>query len=201
MKKVRLLSWVVSALLLPMTFSFAFAASPEGSTASPDRSANAVSHRGSPDLARQAEQATAAPATPVREIAPATRAEEVTTFKDIHSSEYKMDQKAVREALRKSGVNPVTAKFAARKLEQLRKDPNKLKMPKALEGSKSQLVAFLLCLFLGSLGIHRFYLGYTGVGILMLLTGGLCGILTLIDFIRIIIGDLGPKNGSYDQTW
>jgi len=51
----------------------------------------------------------------------------------------------------------------------------------------------LLCIFLGFIGIHRFYLGYTGLGVLMLLTGGLCGILLLIDFIRILVGDLQPK--------
>jgi TM2 domain-containing membrane protein YozV len=54
---------------------------------------------------------------------------------------------------------------------------------------------------LGALGIHRFYLGYTGIGILMLLTGGVCGILLLIDFIRILFGDLGPNGGSYSDTF
>ena len=62
---------------------------------------------------------------------------------------------------------------------------------------KSQIIATILCFFLGGLGIHRFYLGYTGIGILMLLTFGLFGILTLIDFVRIIIGDLKPKDGDY----
>jgi hypothetical protein len=66
-------------------------------------------------------------------------------------------------------------------------------------GGKSQLVALLLCIFLGILGIHRFYLGYPGIGILMLLTGGVCGILALIDLIRIITGDLKPRNGDYAE--
>lgn len=65
---------------------------------------------------------------------------------------------------------------------------------------KSQLVALILAIFLGGLGIHRFYLGYTGIGIIQLLTAGGCGIWALIDIIRIAIGDLGPKNGSYDKT-
>ncbi len=67
-------------------------------------------------------------------------------------------------------------------------------------GSKSQLVALLLCLFFGVLGIHRFYLGYTWQGVVQLLTGGGFGIWVLIDFIRIIIGSLQPKNGRYDKT-
>ena len=67
-------------------------------------------------------------------------------------------------------------------------------------GGKSQLVALLLCLFVGGIGIHRFYLGYIGIGIIQLLTLGGCGIWTLIDLIRICIGDLKPKDGDYDKT-
>lgn len=65
------------------------------------------------------------------------------------------------------------------------------------KGGKSQLIALLLCIFLGGIGIHRFYLGYTGMGILYLLTGGLCGIGVIVDFIRIITGNLKPKRGEY----
>lgn len=64
-------------------------------------------------------------------------------------------------------------------------------------GDKSQIAAALICFFVGVLGVHRFYLGYTTEGIIQLLTGGVCGIWTLIDLIRIIIGDLQPKNGKY----
>lgn len=63
----------------------------------------------------------------------------------------------------------------------------------------SQLIALILAIFLGTLGVHRFYLGYTGIGLLMLFTGGVLGILWIIDIIRIAIGDLQPKDGSYDQ--
>lgn len=66
---------------------------------------------------------------------------------------------------------------------------------------KSQIVAAILCFFLGGLGIHRFYLGYTWQGVVQLLTGGGCGIWALIDFIRILIGDLGPKSGNYAKTF
>ncbi|MBU6343401.1 MAG: TM2 domain-containing protein [Bacteroidetes bacterium] len=60
------------------------------------------------------------------------------------------------------------------------------------------MVALLLCIFLGFLGIHRFYLGYPLIGIIQLLTLGMCGIWYLIDFFRICFGDLKPKNGVYD---
>ena len=67
-------------------------------------------------------------------------------------------------------------------------------------GGKSQLVALLLALFVGVLGIHRFYLGYTGIGIIQLLTFGGLGIWALIDLILIITGDLKPKTGDYEKT-
>lgn len=71
--------------------------------------------------------------------------------------------------------------------------------PAAASG-KSQLTALLLCIFLGGIGIHRFYLGYTWQGIVQLLTLGGCGIWALIDLVRIITGDLKPKNGNYSKT-
>lgn len=74
------------------------------------------------------------------------------------------------------------------------------KLAKAAAGGKSQLVALLLAIFVGTLGIHRFYLGYTTIGIIQLLTLGGLGIWTLIDIIRIAMGDLQPKNGSYTDT-
>lgn len=62
---------------------------------------------------------------------------------------------------------------------------------------KSQLVAFLLCFFFGLLGIHRFYLGYVGIGLIQLFTLGGFGIWALIDLILIACGVLKPKNGEY----
>ncbi len=61
---------------------------------------------------------------------------------------------------------------------------------------KSQLVALLLCFFLGGLGLHRFYVGKFGSGILMLLTCGLCGIWVLIDFILILCGNFKDAEGN-----
>ncbi len=50
---------------------------------------------------------------------------------------------------------------------------------------KEPTTLLLISLFLGSLGIDRFMLGDTGLGILKLLTGGCCGILTIIDWFTI----------------
>jgi TM2 domain-containing membrane protein YozV len=60
---------------------------------------------------------------------------------------------------------------------------------------KKFVPAALLCFFLGNLGIHRFYLGKVGTGILMLITFGSLGIWTIIDFVRLIIGSMTDKNG------
>ena len=55
---------------------------------------------------------------------------------------------------------------------------------------KSKLTAILLCFFLGSLGIHRFYLGDTLIGVIQLLTFGGFLIWVIVDLIRLIIGSL-----------
>lgn len=69
-----------------------------------------------------------------------------------------------------------------------------------VSSGKDQLIALLLVIFVGGIGIHRFYLGYTWQGVVQLLTGGGCGIWALIDLIRIITGDLQPKDGKYSKT-
>ena len=61
---------------------------------------------------------------------------------------------------------------------------------------KSKTTAILLSVFLGSLGVDRFYLGYIGLGIVKLLTVGGFGIWYLIDLILIIMGKLPDSNGN-----
>lgn len=75
-----------------------------------------------------------------------------------------------------------------------------LSSPAAAAGGKSQVTALILVALIGGLGIHRFYLGYTWQGVVQLLTAGGCGVWALIDLIRIITGDLQPKDGSYSKT-
>lgn len=50
---------------------------------------------------------------------------------------------------------------------------------------KSKGVAYLLWFFLGLIGIHKFYLGKIGMGILYLLTGGIFGIGWFIDLFTL----------------
>lgn len=73
--------------------------------------------------------------------------------------------------------------------------------PAPAGNSKSQIIALVLAALVGYIGVHRFYLGYTTIGILQILTLGGCGIWSLIDLIRIITGDLKPADGSeYNPT-
>ncbi len=65
----------------------------------------------------------------------------------------------------------------------------------------SGLVALLLCFFLGYLGIHRFYVGKIGTGILYLVTGGLFGIGWLIDLIIIAMGRFRDYYGFRLVVW
>ena len=107
--------------------------------------------------------------------------------------------KATSAAETKAAPTRAEVKAAKATLKAVHKAAKKANAAAPAAGGKSQLIALLLCIFVGGLGIHRFYLGYTGIGILMLLTLGLFGILTLIDLIRIITGDLKPKDGDYAE--
>ena len=60
----------------------------------------------------------------------------------------------------------------------------------------SKAGAILITFFLGGLGVHSFLTGKIGTGIIWLLTGGVCGIGWLIDFIMVIMGKYTDKNGN-----
>lgn len=61
---------------------------------------------------------------------------------------------------------------------------------------KKWLTALLLSILLGGLGVDRFYLGYTGLGVLKLLTCGGLGIWAIIDIIMIATGKLNDASGQ-----
>ncbi|MCE5221289.1 MAG: TM2 domain-containing protein [Clostridium sp.] len=77
----------------------------------------------------------------------------------------------------------------------------------ATTNSKQKIVAALLAFFFGYLGIHRFYLGYIGIGIAQLLCTVLCfftlgislivvGIWAFVEFVLILCGNIKDSNGQ-----
>ena len=66
---------------------------------------------------------------------------------------------------------------------------------------KKRLVVFLLCWFLGGIGIHRFYVGKIGTGVVWILTAGIFGIGWLVDVIMILIGSFTDKEGRKVVDW
>ena len=66
---------------------------------------------------------------------------------------------------------------------------------------KKLLPVFLLCFCLGVFGVHRFYVGKIGIGILMIVTLGGLGVWYLIDLIMIIIGSFTDKEGNKITEW
>ena len=67
---------------------------------------------------------------------------------------------------------------------------------------KSRLIAALLCWFLGTLGVHRFYLGLKTSGIMQILFGWLTlFIWNLVDFIMIACGTFKDADGKVVKNW
>lgn len=79
--------------------------------------------------------------------------------------------------------NPSDLVLIRQKLETMSAD--KVAILSSVE-LKDPMIGLLLCLFLGSLGVHRFWIKQIGMGVLELLTCGLCGILTIIDLFTIM---------------
>jgi TM2 domain-containing membrane protein YozV len=66
---------------------------------------------------------------------------------------------------------------------------------------RSRLVALLLCWFVGIFGVHRFYVGKIGTGILMIFTLGGLTIWTFIDLILILLGAFRDDQGRRVWRW
>ena len=61
---------------------------------------------------------------------------------------------------------------------------------------KQKSTALILSILLGTLGIDRFYLGYTGLGVLKLITAGGFSIWWIVDIVQIATGKLKAADGS-----
>ena len=70
-----------------------------------------------------------------------------------------------------------------------------------VNSEKRILPAFLLCFFAGFLGVHRFYAGKIGTGVLQLVTLGGLGIWWLVDMIMIVVGAFRDSEGEKLTEW
>lgn len=71
----------------------------------------------------------------------------------------------------------------------------------AASSPKSRAAVVLLAFFFGCLGVHRFYVGKTGTGLIQLFTLGLFGIWALIDLIMAICGSFTDAEGQKITRW
>lgn len=89
-------------------------------------------------------------------------------------------------------VNPVLLKDLKKEFKANKKEVKETVKTLVMSTKKEPLsgnektVALVLLLLVGVLGIHKFYLGQIGAGILYLLTGGLCGIGLIIDLVKLL---------------
>ncbi|MBV9879901.1 MAG: TM2 domain-containing protein [Gemmatirosa sp.] len=75
-------------------------------------------------------------------------------------------------------------------------------VPLDLLGSEKRILpAALLAFFLGVFGVHRFYSGKIGTGILQFFTLGGLGIWAMVDFIMIVCGAFTDGDGNKITEW
>lgn len=96
-----------------------------------------------------------------------------------------MDSNKVEMYLMTNQKNFPPEKILFLKDKLLEADESKFQLATMSE-VKDTTTMLLVSLFLGGLGVDRFMLGETGMGVLKLLTGGVCGILTIIDWFTIV---------------
>ena len=70
-----------------------------------------------------------------------------------------------------------------------------------VESDYTRLPIFILCLLFGVFGVHRFFVGKVGTGVLMLITIGGLGIWYVVDVILIIFGQFRDRDGRRILRW
>lgn len=85
--------------------------------------------------------------------------------------------------------------------DRLRREPPPTPRRTAPPSDFNRLTTFLLCLLLGFFGVHRFYVGRTGSGVLWLLTGGILAVGWIYDLVMIATGEFVDNEGKRIVYW
>jgi len=88
-----------------------------------------------------------------------------------------------------------------KKQEPGRREPPPTPRRTAPPSDFNRLTTFLLCLLLGFFGVHRFYVGRAGSGVLWLLTGGILAVGWIYDLVMIATGEFLDEQGKRVVYW
>lgn len=95
-----------------------------------------------------------------------------------------------------TGLSYFTSKKMGAPTAAASADPIVPEVAVPVRSQKSKGVALVLCVLLGYMGIHRFYVGKIGTGILWLLTLGCFGIGWIVDIVMLCCNKLADKSGA-----
>lgn len=137
-----------------------------------------------PELAQLFMAPPTAPAPPMGAPAPSYGAPAYGTYQQPAASGFGVDKQKIDFFIMSNKDNFPVDKLPVIQQALSRMDENTFNNISMLQ-FKSPMTALLLSIFCGSLGVDRFYLGDTGLGIGKLLTAGGCGIWAIIDWFKI----------------
>lgn len=95
-----------------------------------------------------------------------------------------------------TGLSYSTSKKMGASTAAVSADPIVPEVAVPVRSQKSKGVALVLCVLLGYMGIHRFYVGKIGTGILWLLTLGCFGIGWIVDIVMLCCNKFADKSGA-----
>lgn len=111
---------------------------------------------------------------------------------DYCGSELPNDQQMVVTAINDDSKTIINNYYALPRQTATFSDQNNLHVTTS---NKSKSIALMLCITLGYLGVHYFYVGKIGIGLLYLLTFGIFGFRWIIDIVRIACGGFKDYSG------